>query len=191
MLKQPIQRNPDDGARLITGEELYAMGDLGRTELIDGQLVSLMPTGKEHGRIEALIAILLGMFVLKTRSGNVLSGETGVYIRRNPDSIRAFDVGYISAERWERSQSTSYLDVAPELVVEVLSPNDSWQDVQAKLADYFAIDVVEVWIVAPQQSAVYVYYSLTDVTLYQLGDTLRPEAILPGFELAVADIFAV
>ena len=175
---------------IITGGELYAMGDIGRTELVQGEIIRLMPTGHSHGYIEALLAALLVMFVRKHKLGRVLTGEVGVYTERDPDTVRGMDVAFISNERLAEVTSKSYLDVAPELVVEVMSPDDRWTVIQQKLAEYFTIGVQLIWVVDPRLEQVHVYRSLTDIERLTNEDMLTGGEVLPGFELSVAELFA-
>jgi Uma2 family endonuclease len=187
-VQTPAQRAKSK-ERLITGEELYARGDIGPSELVAGRIVSHMPTGHPHGFIEGLIAFFLMLFNREHQFGRVLIGETGIYTRRNPDTVRAADVAFISHARLEQVQSNSFLDVAPELVVGIMSPGNSWSEVQAKLAEYFAIGVKLVWVVDPQLEQVHVYRALEQVTLLKKQDTLTGEDVLPGFTLALTEIF--
>ena len=129
----PTARLFENPSPLITADELYAMGDMPGVELVKGELRPMPPTGFEHGVTESDIAFHLKSFVRTHNIGKVMTGEVGIFIRRNPDSIRAADVLFISHERLLQVQSQSYLDVAPELVVEVLSPRDSWVDMAEKL----------------------------------------------------------
>jgi Uma2 family endonuclease len=175
---------------LVTGEELYRRPDLGPCELVDGRIVPMSPTGSRHGSLEASLAASLLAYARETGRGKVLSGEVGIYVRRNPDTVRAADVLFISNERWARRGSEGYLDVAPELVVEILSPDDRWSDVTAKLADYFAAGVEVVWVVDPSLRKVFAYRSLTEVRQFGEGDLLLDEELLPGFSLRLADLFA-
>ena len=179
----------DTPEKLVTGEELLAMGDIGRTELIDGVVKHYMPTGHPHGFYESTITAALHNYARRERSGRALSGEVGVYIRRNPDTVRAIDAGYISKERLADAKPSGYLDVAPEIAVEILSPSDKWIDVHDKLEDYFEVDVVQVWVVDPRYRRVHVYRSTTDVTVLTEIDLLTASDVLPGFELPVAEIF--
>lgn len=174
----------------MTGPELYEMGDIGPAELVKGEIVELMPTGHPHGYIEAIIAALLVMFVRKQKSGRVLTGEVGVYTERNPDTVRGMDVAFISNERLSQVKSKSYLDVAPELVVEVMSPDDRWSSVQEKLAEYFAIGVKLIWVIDPRLEQVHVYRSLTEVERLTSDDNLTGGEVLPSFEVTVAELFA-
>jgi Uma2 family endonuclease len=83
------------------------------------------------------------------------------------------------------------LEVAPDLVVEVMSPSDRWQDMRQKLAEYFAIGVHRVWVVEPENRTVLVFRSTTDLQQFGTEDTLRGEGVLEGFTIAVAELFAV
>jgi Uma2 family endonuclease len=176
--------------KLITADELYAMGDMPGVELIKGKLRNMSPTGYEHGATESDIAFHLKSFLRQHSLGKVMTGEVGVYIRRNPDSIRAADVLFISHQRLQQVQSKSYLDVAPELVVEVLSPRDSWVDMAEKLENYFSIGVLQVWFANPRNKTLQVFASATDSVLLR-GDDCVPEiAFLPGFSLNVSEIYS-
>lgn len=174
---------------ILTGEELSALGDIGPAELIKGEIVLMSPTGHPHGEIETTIASILWNFVRKTRIGKVMSGEVGIYTGRNPDTVRAADVAFISNERMAQVDSRSYLDVAPELVVEVMSPDDRWSNVMEKLAEYFNAGVLAIWVADPSTEQIFVYRSLTDVEQLTLDDTLTGGSILPDFTVSVSDFF--
>ncbi|MFN8473474.1 MAG: Uma2 family endonuclease [Anaerolineae bacterium] len=175
--------------KLITGEELYAMGDIGPSELIDGRIMPMSPTGDAHGETELNLGAELRAFVRERQLGRVMVGETGIYIHRNPDRIRAADVLFISKERLPETTG-KYLQVAPELVVEIMSPTDLWLDVRAKIDDYFSIGVEQVWIVEPDTRSVLVFRSATAFTKLGMDDTLTGEGALDGFSLSVASLFA-
>ena len=115
--------------RLITGEELARTPGLGPCELIDGRIVAMAPTSPEHGRVEGNVFRILDAFVRPRGLGKVFVGEVGVYTRRNPDRVRAADALFVANETSaRRSDRAAYLDVAPELVVEILSPRDTVMD---------------------------------------------------------------
>jgi Uma2 family endonuclease len=178
------------GERLITGEELARMGDVGRCELVDGRIVPMSPTGCQHGEIEARIAAALSTFVRPKKLGRVLTGEVGLYTRRDPDRVRGADVLFISDATYaRRTPGLAYLDVAPEIVVEVLSPEDRAVDVNQKLREYFAIGVAQVWVADPQARAVTVYRTPTDAREFAGAERLTGGDELPGFEMAVASLF--
>jgi Uma2 family endonuclease len=175
--------------KLFTAEELAVMRDTGPCELINGRIVPMTPTGDEHGAIEANIAAELRAYARDHNLGKVRSGEVGVFVRRNPDTVRAADVLYISHERYARKTSSVFLDVEPELIVEILSPNDSWTEVTQKLRDYFAIGVRMVWVVDPAARTIYAYRSLTDIREFTASDLLPGDDVLPGFSVPVARLF--
>ncbi len=115
--------------KLVTGEELLAMGDIGPCELIEGEIVKMSPTGGPHGNYETNFAFALKTFVRKHKLGRVMTGEVGIYTKRNPDTVRGADVAFVSNERYTKYKKSGYLDVAPELVVEIFSPDDSMSEV--------------------------------------------------------------
>jgi Uma2 family endonuclease len=178
-------------APLITGEELLAMGDIGPCELVDGKIVPRSPAGGVQGFIEARLASALYHFVQEHNLGWVMTGEVGIYTRRNPDRVRGADVVFLSKERWPAPPPKGFLEVSPDLVVEIMSPNDRWQDVRQKLVEYFAIGVCWVWIVEPENRTVLVFRSVTDIQQYGMDDMLAGEGILEGFTLTVANLFVL
>ncbi|WP_423224652.1 Uma2 family endonuclease [Candidatus Amarolinea aalborgensis] len=181
---------PKRRTKPITGNELLAMGDIGPSELIDGRIVTMTPTGDEHGTIEFNLGGELRAFVRQHRLGRVTGGEVGIYTRRNPDRVRAADIAFISTNRMAQPVK-GYLAVAPDLVVDIMSPDDRWQDVREKLAEYFAIGVTWVWIVEPSNRKVLVFRSPTAVEEFGDDNTLRGEGVLAGFALKVADLFDI
>lgn len=185
----PILEKPTRDRHLITGEELSAMNNIGPAELVRGEIIYYMPTNHLHGRIKALIAIAFGIYLRTNPIGTILTGEVGVYTRRNPDTVRGMDVAFISNERLQQVTSTSYLDVAPELIIEVMSPGDTWSEVNEKLAEYFEIGVQLVWVLDPRLKRTHIYRSLEDVSILRKGDILAGEDVLPGLEIPLSEIF--
>ncbi len=173
----------------ITGEELLAMGDIGRCELVEGKIVAMSPTGREHGEIEGNFYFALRAFTKPHNIGRVGTGEVGIYTHRNPDTVRGADVFYISNERALRLTSHSYMDVAPELIVKVMSPDDRWSDVTDKLEEYFEIGVRVVLVAQPPRRKIFVYRSLIQIDVLNETDTLTLEEILPGFSAPVSALF--
>ncbi len=186
----PSQSQKFKSQSLITGEQLLAMGDIGPCELIDGRIVFMSPTGGEHGYVEFDLGRNLGNFAERSNLGWVMGGETGIYTQRNPDRVRGADVLFISRERLQKRPTRGFLQVAPELVVEVMSPDDRWSEIQKKIAEYFAIGVLWVWIVEPPKRTIWVYRSSTERQAFGEADTLVGEGILAGFTLPVAKLFA-
>jgi Uma2 family endonuclease len=179
-----------EDARLLTGEDLERLSGIGPCELIDGRIVPMSPTGDEHGRIEVNFSVALKGFVKSRRLGHVLGGEVGVYTQRGPDRVRGADVAYLSNERYaRRGRAGGFLEVAPDLVVEILSPNDTVGELTQKLREYFAIGVRVVWVADPAARCVFVHRSLTDVREFRESDRLPGDDVLPGFDEPVAALF--
>jgi Uma2 family endonuclease len=175
---------------LITAEELARLPDLGSCELVNGRIVHLSPTQPLHGLFEGRLGMQLALYAQSSGRGQVLFGEVGLWTRRGPDTVRGADLVFISHERWARRNPKGFLDVPPELVVEILSPDDRYGEVMEKLEEYLALGVDLVWIVDPERRCVLAYRgSLFEVERFEEGDTLMDEEILPGFSLPVAEIF--
>jgi Uma2 family endonuclease len=177
-------------ATLITGEHLALLPDVGACELVEGRVVPMSPTGGEHGRVELNFGEAINSFARSRKLGKVFVGEVGIFTRRGPDTVRGADVAFLSNESYERlSSKRGFLDVAPDIVVEVLSPHDSAAGLTQKLREYFAIGVKLVWVADPDASAVLAYRSLTDVREFRETDRLTGDDVLPGFEVTVASLF--
>ncbi|HEX2641998.1 MAG TPA: Uma2 family endonuclease [Thermoanaerobaculia bacterium] len=180
---------PQAREALLTGEDLYRRPDLGSCELVNGRVIPMAPTGRPHATIESRLTSRLQIWADETGRGEVMNGEAGIYIRRSPDTVRAADLLFMSHERCARCSESGYLDVAPELVVEVLSPEDRWSYVTEKIDDYFSAGVERVWIVDPRKRGVLVYHSPSVSEAFTVGEILRDESLLPGFSLDLSYLF--
>ena len=175
---------------LLTTDDLLQMSTMGRAELIRGELVKMTPSGGEHGISTVTIGSLLLNFVKPRNLGRVFGAETGIIISRDPDTVRAADVAYMSNERLAQVEDlTKFLDVAPDLVVEVVSPTDRWSEVEEKVAEYLGIGVRLVWVLNPRARSVHIYRPSGEVRRIGEGDTLDGEDVLPGFAVAVKELF--
>ena len=173
--------------KLMTAEELLRLprGRGERHELVKGELITMAPAGIEHGGIAGDLHGFLHAFVWKNKLGKVYCAEPGFIIRRDPDTVRAPDTCFISNERLEeygRAQQ-GYYPIAPDLVVEVLSPGDRQDDIDIKIEEWFEGGARAVWIVNPRRKTITVYNSLDDIQLLTLKDTLRGDPVLPGFSV--------
>ena len=149
----------------------------------------MSPTKSKHGRIESRIDRIIGAYADEHDLGEVQVGEVGLYTHRDPDTVRGADVLFISHEHLAQATPDDFLDVAPELVVEILSPTDRRGEVEKKLREYFDIGVIVVLVVDPDKRTISVYRSLSEVWELAVGDVLTVADILPGFSASVADLF--
>ena len=185
MTAQPMETT----TRLVTGSELLAMGDIGPCELIDGVIVRMSPTGGVHGFLESRLTLLVGGFINAREVGLCMVGEVGIYIRHDPDRIRGADLVFWSNAKLPDGPPPGFIEVAPDLVVEILSPTDRWVEMRQKIDDYFSIGVSTLWIVDPEEETVFVYRSATQRIALRSGDMLVGTGPLAGFSLPVTDLF--
>src|SRR4051794_18024479 len=117
--------------QLMTAEELERLPDDGqRHELVEGVLTTMSPPGNEHGEIAAALTIHLGSFVQANNLGKVI-GESGFLIKRNPDTVRAPDAAFTARQRRAPlGRVKGFLPIVPDLAVEVVSPNDLYNEVK-------------------------------------------------------------
>jgi Uma2 family endonuclease len=175
--------------KLLTGDQALALGIDQPFDLVNGRIIYMDYTGDAHGIIESEISRHLGNFNVTRRLGWVLAGEVGVYTRFEPDTVRGVDVVFISRQRLT-SPSGKALQVAPELVVEIISPTDRWSELRSKIAEYFAIGVERVWIVEPEKKQLLVYRTPTEFSQFTQQESVRGEGILEGFTLSLSELFA-
>jgi Uma2 family endonuclease len=175
--------------RLMTGEELARRRDLNPCELVNGRVVPMAPAGHIHGEVESRLDVKLALYAQETGSGRVMVGEVGIYTGRDPDTVRGADIVFISHGRYARCGPSAFLDVPPELVVEILSPEDRPGQVKEKIQEYLSAGVDRVWFVDSRRRSVLVYHSSGQVETLETGDILRDEEILPGFSLPLSELF--
>ena len=178
--------------KLMTAEELWQLSPEERHgELIRGEFFAMSPAGHTHGSIGATLLILIGQYVRQHKLGKLYTAETGFILSRNPDTVRAPDAAFVTAERAAQQEKQSgFFDGAPDLAVEVISPSEKVDDIEEKLIDYLEAGVRLVWLVYPRTKTVAVYRSLTSAEILTANDTLDGGDVLPGFTTAVAEIFA-
>lgn len=178
-------------AQRLTARDLEQMGSAGeRLELIDGQLREKDGASQRHGEIEIRILLPVGRHVFERGLGEIYPSDTQFAIFRDPDVIVIPDVAFVRADRLPPEAERWHIaPFAPDLAVEVISPNDRYVEVMEKIARYQRAGVPVVWVVDPRRRAVEVRaLGRPQVTLHE-QETLDGGDVLPGFTLAVADIF--
>jgi Uma2 family endonuclease len=178
--------------QLVTAEELLRMPDDGyRYELVRGELRKKAPAGYLHGRVAINMTTPLDRHVRAHSLGVVCAAETGFKLASNPDVVRAPDVAFIRRERVEEvSDTEGYWPGAPDLAVEVISPNDTYADVQEKVFDWLEAGTRMVILVIPRKRAVTVYRSLTVMMMLTEHDTLDGGDVVPGWKIPVRELFS-
>ena len=175
-----------------TADELLHMPDDGfRYELVRGELRRMTPAGSEHGRITVRITWRLAKHVEENQLGTVYAAETGFRLATNPDTVRAPDAAFVSRERVEAvGEVEGFWPEAPQVAVEVISPGDSYADVEEKVFDWLNAGTKMVVVINPRQRSVTVYKSPTDIAALAEADVLDGGDVVPGFQLTLREIFA-
>jgi Uma2 family endonuclease len=175
----------------VTAEELLNMPDDGfRYELVKGELVKMAPAGSEHGKIAMRLGWRLAQYVETHGLGNVYAAETGFQIASNPDTVRAPDAAFVRQSRSEEiGNIRSYYPGAPDLAVEVISPSDTYTQVEDKVLDWLNAGTAAVVVVNPRQQTVTVYRSLTEIVILTRDDELDLDDVVPGWSLPVKELF--
>jgi len=150
----------------------------------------MSPAGFEHGSIVMNVTLALGGFVKQHRLGRVAGSETGFRISRDPDTVRAPDVAFVRAERVPAEPVRGYFQGAPDLAVEILSPNDLASQVLDKVHQWLEAGCLIVWVVDPERKTVTVYEAPDRAVTLAEGDELSGGDLLPGLRLPVAELLA-
>lgn len=173
----------------LTAADLYRLSDDDdRLELVRGYLVREPPVGERHGRVVTRITFFLEEWSMRTGNGVVLTGDVGFVLARSPDTVRAPDVAVL-ARRPRTDSPPTFHEGPPDLAVEVLSPGDRPQRLQAKLDDYWQAGVLLTWIVDPAAREVRIFQPPEPDQVLACGDVLTAPDVLPGFSVPVADLF--
>lgn len=179
-------------AALLTAEDFARIAEvLGPCELVRGEIVPMSPGGMEHSRITGRAYFVIETYNRAHRLGRVLTGEAGLIVARRPDTVRGADVAFISYARLPRDVENleGFLKVPPELVVEVLSRDTSWEKMEEKVADYHRFGVDLVWVVDPQTLTLRAYGRDRTPLIFKDTDTISADPHVPGFSCLVAEFF--
>lgn len=179
---------------LITAEEFARLPKSDecrdyRWELVEGRVVRMSPPGARHGRVAVCVAGLLDSYGRSSGVG-VAVGEAGYRLGSTPDTVRGPDVSFIRRERVpESGLSVGWGMAAPDLAVEILSPDNRMPEMRRKLAHYFEAGTQTMWVIDPDAQTVTVYERHAAPVTLGIGDTLEGGDVLPGLSCAVAVIF--
>ena len=176
--------------RLITAEEIIQMPDDGyRYELIRGEIIQKPLPGLRNGRLAGYLAFHIGNHVEAEDLG-IAATVTGYLLGSEPDTVRAPDASFISRERLDEvGETDGYWPSAPDLAVEVISPNDRYTDVEAKVAEWLSAGARMVIVVNPRRRAVRVHRSPTDIDDLVEGDVIEGGDVVPGWSMPVSGLF--
>ncbi len=171
----------------MTSEELLQLNlPNKRAELVRGILVVREPAGFRHGAVAVRMTLRISQFVEERQLGVVVAAETGFMLRRDPDTVRAPGIAFVSRSRCPDPEFANFAELAPDLVVEILSPNDRPGDVLAKCADWLDAGSRLVWIVDPGRREGRVYRGDGSAAFITEAGSFDGEDVLPGFSCTLA-----
>ncbi|MGH2560348.1 MAG: Uma2 family endonuclease [Thermomicrobiales bacterium] len=159
-------------------------------ELDMGKLVEVSPSFGDASAIAVNIIVPLGAFVKRGKLGVVFGADGGFFLTRNPDTVRSPDAAFVRKEHIPPGHNLrSFIPIAPDLAVEVLSASNTHREIERKIALYLAAGTTLVWVAQPLRQTVEVVRPGADRRLLRSGDVLDGEDVVPGFRLPLADIF--
>lgn len=182
--------------RLITADELLTMShrdgrsDI-RLELVRGKLKKSPLAGAIHGIISARLLKALATFVKANDFGVIFGTGTGFVVERHPDTVFGVDVAVVSHQRLNDVENLdNFIPFAPDLAIEILSPSNTVNEMDEKIALYFAAGSRAVWVFNPKRRTVALSSSPFDVRILGEQETLDGGEVLPGFTLDLKKLFA-
>lgn len=174
-----------------TDEAFMALPQDGnRYEIVQGELLNMGNSGALHGYIAVVLSAALFAVVNSQKLGIVFDSSTAFKMKNG--NRRAPDVSFFAKARLQglTTLPTGFLEGAPDLVVEILSPGNTVAEMHDKLIDYFENGSRLVWIVHPTEHYILVYHSAQEPDrLVKSVDLLDGEEVIPGFTLPVANLF--
>lgn len=175
---------------LVTADQLLAMehGTV-RCELIRGEVREMPPSGAEHGAVTSNIHIPLGSFVRDNKLGRVFAAETGFIVESDPDTVRASDCAFVSADRLTGGVPKKFFPFPPDFAVETVSPDDRRRQLGDKVRQWLDSGVRLVWVIDPARRTVTVHSPGGEPRALRDPDLLDGEDVVPGFRMAVADLW--
>jgi Uma2 family endonuclease len=174
-----LESDPSDGDRLF--------------EIVDGQLQERPDMGAQSDRLGFFLACLIETHAGAGKLGLCFSGQCGYQkiFPHEPKRLRYPDVSFVRSGRLPGNKPPEgHMEIVPDLVAEVVSPNDNAVDIEQRLTDFMRAGVPLAWIIYPQTRQVYVFHQGPAALRLGEGDILEGEDVLPGFSLALKDLFA-
>lgn len=178
--------------KTLTAEEFYAycVGKEGRLELVDGKVVEMPPVNPNHGDLDSVFAGILGPFVRLHQLGRVYI-NTGFILRRHPDLVRGPDQAFVSAARIAANPppERGFWPIAPDLALELVSPDDKAHEINEKVQDYLDAGVRLVWVFYPRTRQVHIFRPGAPVEVLRGDAILDGGDVLPGFQLQLESLW--
>lgn len=176
--------------KIWTDEAFMALSKDGhRYELVDGEILDMGNSGMEHGGIGSLLGGVLAIYVRQQKLGVVCDSSTAFTLKNG--NKRSPDVSFVSRERLKglKRPPRGFFQGSPDLAVEILSPSNTIEEIHDKIVEYFENDTRLVWVIHPDEKYLLVYHSPEPDRFLRSSDHLDGEAVVPGFSMAVSELF--
>jgi Uma2 family endonuclease len=174
--------------RYITAAELFDLGEDAPYVLIEGVLVEEMsPQGRLHGKVLSKLNSILDAEIVEPGMGELLVGDVGFVLARSPDTVLAPDLAFVRAERLANA-GDGYLECAPDLAIEVVSPSNSLAEISRKVELYLRHGSSEVWVVRPRQREIVAHRADATKIVARDGESLI-SPLFPGKAIVLSSVF--
>jgi Uma2 family endonuclease len=176
--------------KVWTDEEFLALSKDGhRYELANGEILDIGNSGMEHGYMACILTIVLGGFIRVNKLGAICNSSTAFTLKTG--NKRSPDCSFISKQRLQglSRPPRGFFQGSPDLAVEILSPNNTVEEIHDKMVEFFDNDTRLVWVIHPDEKYVLVYHSPEPDGFLRSADLLDGEAVVPGFSMAVSELF--
>jgi Uma2 family endonuclease len=176
---------------LMTATEFLTSGSsTDGFELVRGELTPMPPPGDQHGVVCVNTSYLFKAYTKKIGRGIVMSNDSGIVTEKDPDSVRGVDVALFLNPPWAgQKMPEGYSEVAPDCVVEVRSPSQTWSQIVAKVAEYLKMGVKIVWVVDYKVRRLTVFKPDREPETFAAENEWDGGEDLPGFHCKVAELF--
>ena len=170
--------------------EVYPFPD-GKVELVRGEPRVMSPAGGGHGVVQGNLSSLLQPFVREHRLGRVFNDGVGFELIKLPRTVRNPDLSFVRSGRLPAGGvgRRGFLKMAPDLSVEVLSPDESAAELQEKIDDYQASGTPLIWVIDPDRCTVRVLQRYAQERVLGADETLDGGDVIPGFTCPVSELF--
>lgn len=185
-----IATTTEQKQKVWTDAAFMALSDDGHQyEVVNGELVDMGNSGMEHGWIASILNGVMFNHVFPRKLGVICDSSTAFAMKNG--NKRAPDVSFIAKNRLTgmKRLPKGYFQGAPDLAVEILSPNNTVEEIHEKIVEYFDNGTQLLWVIHPDEQFVLVYHGVSPDKLLQVTDTLDGEQIIPGFSMPVANLF--
>jgi Uma2 family endonuclease len=193
LTQAPIAQEPEilSSSKIWTDEEFMALSRDGhRYEIVNGELIDMGNSGAKHGYITVVLSSALFNIVTSKRLGVLFDSSTAFKMKNG--NKRSPDISFFAKERLQGLSELpdGFLEGAPDLSIEVLSPTNTIEEIETKIVEYFENDARLVWVINPRSHYILTYRSAQEPDrLLKSSDSLDGEDVVPGFTFPVADLF--